>query len=254
MAEGFGPIDRFVHGLAMRRWGRALSLAATADLTELRRKRGRARGLRQLLDEFIHRADRRLSMPRAAPETFARPARTDWSCRLRLWCAPLAGGGVTAILPRTQVSDGVVLFHDGPSAEVALRQIRNTREQDLAPYGLRIEVFHFEGSFISLVLDLPPEACVGLKKKHLLRVDAQILFERPIQVMLRLNVRCGPNTETLTRDLGPGEHSVEFDLAYADLNERRIDAMWLDLILDRPAMNAIAIRDLTICRHPRTEL
>jgi len=48
--------------------------------------------------------------------------------------------------------------------------------------------------------------------------------------------------------------TADFDLAYAELNENRIDSMWLDLILENPAMNQMRIRDLTFCRYPRAEV
>jgi hypothetical protein len=51
-----------------------------------------------------------------------------------------------------------------------------------------------------------------------------------------------------------GEAVVEFDLAYCDLNEKRIEKAWLDLIFEGPAMNQITLRDVTMCRYPRAEI
>ena len=36
--------------------------------------------------------------------------------------------------------------------------MRNNRSEDLAAFGLRMDVYQFDGSFLSLVLDLPKEA------------------------------------------------------------------------------------------------
>ena len=47
---------------------------------------------------------------------------------------------------------------------------------------------------------------------------------------------------------------VEFDLGYSDINEKRVERMWLDLIFEGPEMNQITIRDITFCRYPRAEL
>ena len=47
---------------------------------------------------------------------------------------------------------------------------------------------------------------------------------------------------------------VEFDLAYTKLNEKRVEAMWIDLIFEGPEMNQVTIRDITFSRHPRAEL
>ncbi len=47
---------------------------------------------------------------------------------------------------------------------------------------------------------------------------------------------------------------VEFDLGYSDINEKRLERMWLDLIFEGPEMNQINMRDITFCRYPRAEL
>jgi hypothetical protein len=129
-------------------------------------------------------------------------------------------------------------------------------EKDLAAFGLGVEVFGFAGSFLSVSLDLPPEAAQGLTRQHLMRVDAQIETERPLDVTARLNIRHGPNTDSVPRsiDLSTSSNVLDFDLANLPLNERRIDKIWLDLVLTNPAMNRIVLRDLTLCRHHRADL
>ena len=47
---------------------------------------------------------------------------------------------------------------------------------------------------------------------------------------------------------------VEFDLAYTKLNEKRVEAIWIDLIFEGPEMNQVTIRDVTFSRHPRADL
>ncbi|MEM6564948.1 MAG: DUF6478 family protein, partial [Pseudomonadota bacterium] len=46
----------------------------------------------------------------------------------------------------------------------------------------------------------------------------------------------------------------EFDLAYANVNEKRIEKAWLDLIFENPRMNQVTLRDLTFSRRPRAQL
>lgn len=50
------------------------------------------------------------------------------------------------------------------------------------------------------------------------------------------------------------EKLAEFDLAYAGLNDKRIERAWLDLILNDAGMSRIVIRDLVVSRRPRAEL
>jgi len=150
----------------------------------------------------------------------------------------------------------VTLFHDCAQSEITLRQLRNTREADLAAYGLRLDVFKFDGSYLSLAIDLPEASCEGLRRKHLVRIDSIVEMEKPLEIFARLNIRHGPNTEQIVRELPLHEEEirVEFDLAYTKLNEKRVDRMWLDLIFEGPEMNQVILRDLTFSRRPRAEM
>jgi hypothetical protein len=97
-------------------------------------------------------------LPRVGSNVFARPSGTLWSWRPQVWRGALPRKGMTAVASRTELGDEVTLFHDCDISELTLRQLRNTREEDLAPSGMRLDVFRFDGSFLSLVLEMPPEA------------------------------------------------------------------------------------------------
>ena len=51
----------------------------------------------------------------------------------------------------------------------------------------------------------------------------------------------------------PGQRVIEFDLAYTEINEKRLEKIWLDLILEAPRMSAVDIRELYLSRHLRAE-
>jgi hypothetical protein len=154
------------------------------------------------------------------------------------------------------VGSEATLFHDCAVPELGWRQIRNGGERDAAPFGLALDVFRFDGSFLSLVVELPPEAAQGLLRRHLVRLACTVETERRIEIFARLNVRHGPNTEQLVRELPPGEAevAVDFDLAYTKLNEKRVERLWLDLIFEGPEMNRIVLRDVTLTRRPRADV
>jgi hypothetical protein len=251
-----GLVARFVNRRMRRYWSRAAAAAPEAELSELRRQRNAARNLRHTLDELTFQADSRLALPRIGSTTFPRPQGTDWSWRPQAWRGALPVKGMAAVESRTMLGNEVTLCHDCRISELTLRQLRNTREADLAPFGLRLDVFRFDGSFLSLVLNLPDAACDGLRKRHLIRMDVIVEMEKPLEIFARLNVRHGPNTEQIVRELPLHEDKVmvEFDLAYTNLNEKRVEAMWVDLIFEGPEMNQVTIRDLTFCRVPRAEL
>ena len=249
-------INAMLHARALRRWTRAARKAPTAELQMLRTQRQQGRDLSQRLAELIHVADNRLALPRIGSNAFTRPAGTQWSWRPQVWRGPLPRKGMTAVASRTTLGDEVTLFHDCEISELTLRQVRNAREEDLAPFGLRLDVFRFDGSFLSLVLDLPPEAVHGMTRRQIVRVSAIVEVEKPLEIFVRLNIQHGPNTETTVQELPRqrGEAIVEFDLAYTDLNEKRIEKAWLDLIFEGPEMNQITLRDVTVCRYPRADI
>ena len=254
------PAFRFLgnklYAQGMARWARAAREAGQTDLISLRRQRSKARALKTHLDRLIHKADERLALPMIGSSNFARPHNADWAWRPELWRGPLPTPGLSSVETKSMLGGEVTLFHDCARSELTLRQLRNLREEDLAPYGLRMDVFRFDGSFLSLVVDLPSEASQGLTRNHLLRMDVIVEREQPLEIFARLNVQNGPNTEQLVRELPLSDEnvSVEFDLAYSNLNEKRVENAWIDLIFEGPEMNQVILRDLTFSRRPRTSL
>lgn len=248
-------VDKTFHQRVLRRWRKAAQDAHSAELELLRQQRQQARQIRTHLDELAHVADDRLALPRIGSNTFTRPGGTLWSWRPKAWRGGLDRKGIAAVETKTRLSGEVSLFHDCKTSEIVLRQVRNTREEDLAPYGLQLDVFRFDGSFLSLVVDCPPEAVAGLQKRHLVRLQTVIETEQPIEIFARLNIKHGPNTEQIVMELPmrKTDIQVEFDLAYSSLNEKRIEKMWVDLIFEGPEMNRVTLRDLNFCRYPRAD-
>ncbi|MFK7940219.1 MAG: DUF6478 family protein [Roseovarius sp.] len=249
-------LDWIVHRRGLRRWRRAARNVLNMAHSDLRRERGRARKLRYLLNEVISVADNRLALPMIGSNAFPKPHGTDWSWRPALWREPLSTPGMSSVESKSMLGAEVTLFHDCQQSELTLRQVRNSREADLAPYGLRMDVFNFDGSFLSLVLDMPLDAVIGLQKRHLIRMDTIVEMEKPLEIFARLNIKHGPNTEQIVRELPLNEVDcmVEFDLAYSNLNEKRIERAWIDLIFENPQMSQVTLRDLTFSRSPRAEL
>ncbi|WP_261384933.1 DUF6478 family protein [Vannielia litorea] len=250
-------IERIAQRRALRRWSRAADAAASTDLPALREMRSRARQLRRQIDRVLHEADGRLTLPLLGSNAMRKPIGADWGWRPELWRGPISPPGHAAAETRTMLGQAATLYHDCTQSELTLRQIRNTSEDDLAPFGLRMDVFRFDGSFLSIVLDLPSEAVDGLKRKHVIGLEARLEVEKPLEIFARLNVKHGPNTEQVVRELSMSEGGVqtaEFDLAYTGLNEKRVEKAWIDLIFEGPQMNQIVLRDLTFSRRPRAEI
>ncbi len=253
---GGNLLDAAFYGRMVAKWARNARMARSADLVSLRRQRMRARQLKAHLDHLIHIADERLALPLIGSTSFPKPYNADWAWRPELWRGPLPTPGLSSVQTRAMLGNEITLFHDCQFSELTLRQLRNLREADLAPYGLRLDVFRFDGSFLSLVVDLPEEGVEGLKRTHLIRMDIILELEKPIEIFARLNIKNGPNTEQIVRelDLRQEQTVVEFDLAYSNLNERRVEGAWIDLIFEGPEMNQVTLRDLTFSRRPRAQI
>jgi len=249
-------LDRLFHGRSLRKWRRRARAANDTPLSTLRAQRNQARQLRTHLDRLIHVADGRLALPQIGTSYFPKPHGTDWAWRPALWRGPLPVPGLSSVASKSRLGEEVTLFHDCEFSELTLRQLRNRREEDLAAYGLRMDVFRFDGSFLSLVIDLPDAAAEGLTREHILSVDSIIEAEKPLEIFARLNIKHGPNTEQIVRELplNAEQVKVEFDLAYSRLNEKRIEKVWLDLIFEAPEMNQVVLRDLTFSRRRRAAL
>jgi hypothetical protein len=255
MAKAIGRfLDRLRHRGAVRRWARMADRACRMDLDDLRTLRGRARDLRRYLDQVLQVAEGRLALPVIGSSTMLRPIGTDWAWRPALWREPIPVPGLASLPGKAPIADGATVFHDCPHNELTLRQIRNGGEADLAPFGLAMDVFHFDGSFLSLVLELPDEAAKGLRLRHVIRLAAIVEMEKPLEIFARLNIRHGPNLGQIVRALPLTEAMVDFDLAYTKISEKRVEKLWIDLIFKAPGMNRIFLRDVTLTRRPRAEL
>ncbi|MBO6866271.1 MAG: hypothetical protein JJ877_04445 [Thalassococcus sp.] len=256
MAEDIGFLSRILTRRSVRRWAKLAKEATVADLRDLRKQRAQAREIKRHIDSLIFYADGRLALPAIGNQSFPKPHDADWAWRPELWSGPLPSPGIASVESKAMLGREATMFHDCARSEITLRQIRNVREADLAAFGVRLDVFRFDGSYLSLALDLPPEAAEGLKRRHLIRLDTILEMEKPIEIFARLNIKHGPNVEQVVRELPLHEKEVmvEFDLAYTKLNEKRVEKLWLDLIFEGPEMNQVTLRDLTFSRRPRAEL
>ena len=246
---------RGFHRRSLKQWDAAARDAETIDLTMLRQMRAQARQVKRRVDLVSHIADARLALPRIGSNAIRKPPQSDWAFRPEIWRGPISPIGLAAIESRSKIGEAATLFHDCEISEVTLRQVRNTREGDLAPFGLRMDVFRFDGSFLSLVLDMPGDAVEGLRRNHIIRMDTEVETEKPLELFARLNIKYGPNVEQVVREvpMNGQEMTVEFDLAHTKISEKRLERMWVDIIFEGPEMNEIYLRDITFTRRPRAD-
>lgn len=252
-------LERRTRERAERQWSRLSQRVERLGPTGLRRLRDEALGLRASINRFLQGADRRARQSRAALEMVQLPAGTDWRWRPGFMAAPVVPRGIVQPESGRRLGEHATVWHNCPERALLLEQFVSPGATDLSPFGLRLEVFGFSGSFLSLAIDLPPEALAGLTRRHVLRLETTIAVERPLGVYGRMNIGHGPNVEEIAQkfaDIEPGpQHRqvIEFDLAYTEMNEKRLDKIWLDLIFESPRMSAVEIHELFLSRHLRAE-
>lgn len=198
-------------------------------------------------------AGRPIRTPFGAAARAASPLRqpgADWAWRPGPW-----GGAVGSTDPVANAADlgcNVRLFHDAAQGEVRLD--RGTDDTG-AMHPLQLGLDGFDGGFLSLAIALPKGALAGLERRHLLGLDLAWTARDMLRAYARLNLKQGPNSETLLRDLPQyGVTSTEFDLWPLGIEPERVDTGWIDLIFEAPLPTRIEIRDLVVARRPRAGL
>lgn len=209
---------------------------------------------------ILQSTDPRAARARKRLETTAFHPGTDWRWRPDIFCGPVAPAGLVAPEPGLQLGGEVSIWHDCVHKALSIRQISNQKLDIQTPFGIRLETLSFVGDYLSLSIELPLSILEWLGTSHVLRLDLSILAESKIEVYGRLNIAQGPNTEQVLREIDdpttdhPGYRTIEFDLAYADLAERAVEKVWLDVIFKSPYMNAVNLHDMMLSRYPRAEV
>ena len=244
-------IDR----LARKMWRRLAREAETMPIGHLEKWRRRADRLHVPLAEFRHLAEARLMRPRPGSNTFHKPPRTDWAWRPDLWLKPVIPRGRTEVRAGTHVARCVALHHDCLRPEIAFRQERNRKAEDLAPYAAVIDVLGFDGSYLSVTVEGQEKGLAGLSRNHILRLEILLELEAPVEIFTRLNLRHGVNVTQIGQDFDgmKGKIASEFDLGSAKFDEELLDHFWVDIIFESPAFNRIRLGDMTLMRYPRAK-
>lgn len=250
-----GLLSGLIEKRTLRRWRSAARRADGMGTSDLKTLRHQARALGRHVDRVLHVSEGRLALPLPGHAAIRRPMHSDWAWRPELWSGPVKPVGYASIENKTAIGHEAKVFHDCTLNELSIRQLRNTRAKDIAAYGVHFDVFRFDGSFLSLVIDLPKQGVEGLSRRHLIRLEIRVETEKPLEIFGRLNVRHGPNVEQLVREFSgsSGEFAIEFDLTATQMHEARVECAWLDLIFEGPEMNEIILRDVTLSRRPRAE-
>lgn len=176
-----------------------------------------------------------------------------WLWRPDLWTTQSTVPGLSGADSGSKLGAQTALFHDCPLRQITLRQSPAPVPDAPVPYQLALDVQRFDGSYLSLALDLPENLARSLTGSHILTLGADLVAEHPMAIFARINLQSGPNVEKIVLDLpgGAGPHRLAFDLAHVPMSPGGVTKAWLDLIFDSPAFNQVVLRDLSVRRTPR---
>ena len=243
-------------GPSTRRLSKLVDMPNAVSAKDLRGTLAQVDASRAELDEIAAKARTALLARSGGDDGIERPDQCDWAERSEPWRTELRPRGHVDVPSPTKIGGGMTLFHDAAYSDISLRQDVTPSHIGGSKFGLVFEVYRFDGSFLSLVQDLPPAALAGLTLNHYFSVQIRVEREQPSEIYARLNVQHGPNTDQIVRQVSfKGDTgTAEFDLAYSKINEKRLEKAWLDLILEGPEMNRIALWDMVILRAPRADI
>lgn len=232
----------------------ALTVGHSENADALRDRRDAAHAARADADRAARQAEAGLRSLQAAPAPA--PAGALWAYRPLSWTHATLPAAHVGPANGTEISPDLALFHDCPLAEITLRQTLSMR---MAParFALSLDTLRFRGSFLSLVLSLPGDQVAGIGLRDVLRLTVDVEMSATTRLYGRLNVQQGPNAAQMLAEFPPTEGNpteVAFDLAYGDLRDLPVERIWIDLMVEEPAMRRLSFRDLILSRHTRAEL
>lgn len=209
-----------------------------------RRLRGEIRREMQRLSTLEARLD--LGRGGADPDPRGGAAAV-WSLTPVAFRRALVPGGVVDPASGSAIGPDLSLFHDGAPAVLAWRQ----RPDPGAGWGaqrLGLVVYQFTGSFLSLVVGVPPDLAARARSGMGIELGFSAQATRPITLYLRLNIDDGAHRATLhdTVLVLQGTRRVVFDLTSAAEALRGRPRIWLDLIFAEPAMAEIELGRLRL--------
>lgn len=246
-------LDALVHRRELRRWIALTERIDEMDAATLAETRRQASDLRAALDRTLVAAERRMSSPAAGRGKPHGPPGSDWAWRPSLFHTRLPVPGYAGATSGTAFGDEATIFHDCVESEISVSQRPGLGRAGTAPFVLALDVLGFQGSFLSLAVDLPRSAIEGLTLGHIVQVAMSVEAERPIEMFARLNLEHGPNVEQMVHRLGTAAEA-EFDLAYSGIVEARVQRAWIDIIFDGPQMNRVELGDVVVSRRLRAEV
>lgn len=168
-----------------------------------------------------------------------------WRHRLACLTTPVRPGVLVDPAPGAPFGADLTLHHQGGDSAFTVSQRPSRRDADR--FELFFESYEFSSPYFSLSVT-PPDNLRRPMTDERLTLEADISSDWLMKAYVRLNIRGLAGEETLfaERMLGDGKARFEFDFAFVPFDMSESDALWIDVIFDRPRMVAFTISDLVV--------
>lgn len=202
----------------------------------------RLRARRATLEAVEAAAEARLRGAEAAPALgpgevwAARPAALDAALPVGAFAAPPTG---------TWLGSDLALHHDAAAGRFAVAQ--RPAPEGPRRFGLCFEAYEFDGAYVSFAFALAP----ALRRPgpgERVRLRLELVASRPMRAFPRLAyARPGLSAAIPAEgEVGGGAATFAFDPGHATPPILGDDALWLDLVIDRPRMAELRLLDLRV--------
>lgn len=167
-----------------------------------------------------------------------------WSWR-PLPAGPIPDTGPGPLLSGAAPCPGIEIFHDADEADGSLR---------VGPDGLELSISAFDGSYLSIAIELPSPSLALLTDARLFEAALTVRQAPARAAWLRLNLGDGPRTLRSVSALGAdrereGCHATIDLAAFAHSGSPR--RAWVEIIFDCAGKAAIAIPEAVFWLAPR---
>ena len=174
----FGFLGWAISTASFKFWRRRLQRAAREKTAKLRQQRREALTLQTQLADVLERINDELHHRLGDSKTYWHGSTMLWSWRPELWTVRCPSRSGPVVQSGARLTSNTKVFFDGGDRAVIFKQLRNDISQGFAPYGVALELFQFDGSFLSLAIDLPDSLCGTFAKDKLIGLSGAIFAER----------------------------------------------------------------------------
>jgi hypothetical protein len=168
---------------------------------------------------------------------------------------PLDRPAVTQPASGIAICSTMSLYHDDTGGVYTITQRPDRSAAPVNRFEIFFESYEFLGSYLSFAFRVPDQLRRPVHGERIV-LSADFATSRIMKGFARLNIQGATGTDTLyaEAELGHGKVYIGFDFSFASFAVRQNDAIWIDLIVDRPRMVEFSLRSIALSLLSKDQL